>query len=259
MKEAAHEETDATLVIAHRGASDRAPENTLAAFRLAWTEKADGIEGDFHLTKDRQIVCIHDRTTKRTTGEQWHVESSSLAELRRLDAGSWKDVKWKDEKIPTLAEVIDTVPPGRTAVLELKTGPEIVAVLRRDLRQIARSDVHYLLIAFDEATIKECKVEMPSIEAHWLTSFERVGPQSAWQPDAKTIADIVARTGVDGVGMQDNPAIIDSDFLAQLTANGCPAFHVWTVDSAAEAKTYQRLGAWGVTTNRPAEIVQAIR
>src|SRR5689334_354029 len=110
----------AQLVVAHRGASHEAPENTLAAFRLAWEQGADAIEGDFYLTRDREIVCIHDDNTKRTSGEDLSVAASTLAQLRRLDVGRWKDPKWKGERIPTLTEVLATIPAGKRIFIEIK-------------------------------------------------------------------------------------------------------------------------------------------
>ena len=77
----------AQQVIAHRGASYDAPENTLAAFRLAWQQGADGIEGDFYLTADGEIVCLHDSDTGRTGDRKLSVGQSTLAELRKVDVG----------------------------------------------------------------------------------------------------------------------------------------------------------------------------
>lgn len=71
------------FIVAHRGASHDAPENTLAAFELAWEQGADAIEGDFHLTQDGHIVCLHDKDTKRTAGKKLVVGKSSLEELRK--------------------------------------------------------------------------------------------------------------------------------------------------------------------------------
>jgi glycerophosphoryl diester phosphodiesterase len=80
----------APKLIAHRGASQAAPENTLAAFRLAWKEGADGIEGDFRLSKDGKIVCIHDADTKRANGAKFVVADTDSHVLRKLDVGKWK-------------------------------------------------------------------------------------------------------------------------------------------------------------------------
>ena len=77
----------AQLVVAHRGASHDAPENTLAAFQLAWEQKADGIEADFYVTKDQQIVCIHDKTSIRVAPQQpeLFIAKSTLEDLQKLD------------------------------------------------------------------------------------------------------------------------------------------------------------------------------
>ena len=78
-------------IIAHRGASWLAPENTVAASRLAWDLGADAVECDIWLSKDNRIICIHDATTKRTTGEDFRVSETDSETLRKLDAGSFKD------------------------------------------------------------------------------------------------------------------------------------------------------------------------
>jgi len=96
-------------IFAHRGASAYAPENTLAAFKLAVEQHADAIELDAKLTTDGQVIVIHDQTLKRTTGAEGRVVQMSLAALRELEAGSYFDPRFAGEKIPTLAEVFETV------------------------------------------------------------------------------------------------------------------------------------------------------
>lgn len=97
------------LVIAHRGASRYAPENTLAAFRLAAEQGADAIELDAKLSADGEVVVIHDPTTDRTTGVPGEVRQLSLRQLKSLDAGSFFSADFKGEPIPTLAEVFEAV------------------------------------------------------------------------------------------------------------------------------------------------------
>src|SRR5512138_390835 len=96
-------------IFAHRGASAHAPENTLAAFRLALEHGADGIELDAKLTSDGQVVVIHDQTVERTTGDPGMVRDMTLAQLKALDAGSFFDSAFTREPIPTLAEVFDLI------------------------------------------------------------------------------------------------------------------------------------------------------
>ena len=96
------------LIIAHRGESYDAPENTLAAINLAWQRNADAVEIDIQLSADNQIVVIHDLNTKRIGNRNKKVKKQTLAELKELEAGKHKGEKWKDEKIPTLSEVLET-------------------------------------------------------------------------------------------------------------------------------------------------------
>ncbi len=96
-----------TLIIAHRGASAFAPENTLASFQKAVELKADAIELDVKLTSDGEIVVIHDQTLERTTNGKGLVKETTLNELRSLDAGSFFAEEFRGEKIPTLREVLE--------------------------------------------------------------------------------------------------------------------------------------------------------
>src|SRR6202030_1288319 len=97
----------ALLLIAHRGASGHAPENTLAAFKRALTLGATFIETDLQLSRDSRFVAIHDDTVNRTTNGQGKVHDLSLADLRRLDAGSWFGSEFTGERIPTLPEILE--------------------------------------------------------------------------------------------------------------------------------------------------------
>ena len=97
----------APWIVAHRGASGSAPENTLAAFQRAVELGATFIETDLHLTRDARFVAIHDPKLERTTNGKGAVREHTLAELRKLDAGMWFDRQYMDERIPTLEEVLE--------------------------------------------------------------------------------------------------------------------------------------------------------
>jgi glycerophosphoryl diester phosphodiesterase len=131
--------SDAVEIIGHRGASHDAPENTLASIRLAWKQNADASETDVHLTKDGQIVVIHDFNTRRVGGRNRKVVDQTLAELKQLDVGRWKGEQWAGERIPTLAEYLAAIPDGKRLLIEIKCGPEIVPRLVQVIRE-ARSD-----------------------------------------------------------------------------------------------------------------------
>ncbi len=248
------------MITAHRGASDDAPENTLAAFRLAWQQGADAIEGDFRLSSDGEIVCIHDADTARTCGRKLVVADTPLARLRELDYGRWKSSGFAGETCPTLAEVLATVRPGKRLYVELKTGPEIVPQLARDLERAAVAPAAVVLIAFDEATVVACKERLPAVKAHWLTAFkETVKGAGNWRPTAARIAATVNRCGADGVGLQARPDVIDTNFIETLRAAGVGEFHVWTVDHSEDARHFAKLGAVGITTNRPSFLRAALQ
>jgi glycerophosphoryl diester phosphodiesterase len=151
--------------VAHRGASAYAPENTVPAFRLAAEQGADFVEFDLQLTKDRQIVCLHDNSLERTTDvedlfpdrfrtvsesaqparvtKRWMLEDFTLAEIRRLDAGTWFDPKFRGTRIPTFGETIDALRGRSGLFIELKTperyeGIERLIMAELEARGLAR-------------------------------------------------------------------------------------------------------------------------
>jgi glycerophosphoryl diester phosphodiesterase len=173
------------LIVAHRGSSFEAPENTLPAFRLAWEQGADGIEGDFLLTKDAQIVCIHDASTKRLADKNLVVSKSTLQELRALDVGAWKHEKFKGTKIPTISEVFATIPKGKKIFVEVKCGPEIVPFLIKEIRKANLETDQVRLICFNTKVIKSFKENMPNYKAYWLSGFNK--KNGSWKPSVDQV------------------------------------------------------------------------
>lgn len=245
------------MIIGHRGASHDAPENTLAAFRLAFQQNADGIEGDFYLSQDRQIICIHDKDTERTSGRKLINARSTAQKLRTLDVGSWKHPEFADQRIPLFDEVFKVVPAGKRFVVELKTGPEIVPVLKEQLDRLDHSSIDILIIAFNRDTVRECKRLMPNLKAHWLTSFDE-SILGQWSPSVAEIAKVVRECDADGVGFNGNAKHIDASWIQRLKGHGIDDFHVWTIDDPVRAKQFAQWGASGLTTNRPAMIRESL-
>ena len=244
-------------IIGHRGASDAAPENTLAAFRLAWRLGADGIEGDFHLSADGRIVCIHDEDTERVAGVKHVVSETSFADLRRLDVGSWKGAQWQGERIPTLEEVLATVPRGKRAYIEIKCGPEIVAPLL-DALEIATVPLEDLVvISFHADVIAACEARMPKLKSYWLTSYKQRDDQT-WRPDADEVVRTIRRIKADGLGSKAVPEHVNEIFISTLRSRGIDDFHVWTVDDPSVGEIYKRLGTRAITTNRPSKMRQQL-
>ncbi len=122
-------------MLAHRGASKHAPENSLAAFRLAVEAGAEMVETDLWFSRDGQIVCHHDATLRRMTGRPERVVDMTVDELRRLRLRSRFDARFPDERLPTLDDVLDLLPPSVGLVVELKdrrfASPEWAAKLAR--------------------------------------------------------------------------------------------------------------------------------
>lgn len=190
-------------IVAHRGASADAPENTLPAFELAWERGADLIEGDFFLTSDNVIVCFHDKTTERLGGGNLKVSSTPYKQLQNLDVGAWKDPKWKGTKIPTLAEVLATLPAEKGRMfIEIKDGVRIVKPLAEQLNKIGIPKSRLAIICFDQAVIAACKKAMPKVDAIWVVSqksYKKMGIAS--------VIKTAKRLGADGVDVQASTAI----------------------------------------------------
>jgi glycerophosphoryl diester phosphodiesterase len=163
-----------TIVVAHRGASADAPENTIASFNSAWEQGADVIEGDFQLTSDGHIVCVHDQDTLRVSGTRLVVKESTLEELSQLDIGRYFHDKSFDEKIPTIQQVFATIPNNKQILVELKCGVEILPVLMRQI-QLSNLDLSQIgIIAFNQEVIKQCKLLEPRLITLWLNDYNEI-------------------------------------------------------------------------------------
>ncbi len=240
----------AQLIVAHRGASSEAPENTLSSFKLAWQRGADAIEGDFYLTRDGRIVTIHDKTTGRTADRDLPVANSTLAQLRQLDFGSWKSPKYAGERIPLLTEVLATIPPGKQIFIEIKCGPEIVPKLKKVLAESHLAPEQTNVIAFDRNVIAAVKKQIPQIKAYWLVGYRRNKKTGKWSPTVAEVLDTLKAIGADGLDTQDNRAVVNKAMVQKLRAAGM-SLHVWTVDDPKIARYYQKLGFDSITTNHP--------
>ena len=237
------------LIVAHRGASSQAPENTLAAFELAWRRGADAIEGDFRLTRDGEIVCIHDADTGRVAAERLVVAESTLAELRRLDVGAWRGARWRGARIPALAEVLAMVPARKGIVIELKDGVEMLPALVRDLEQSGLQAGQVTVIAFDTELVAEVKCRRPDWKVLWLVETSVRWIRLGIRPRAEEVIRGMRRNGADGVGLRSH-VLMSGGYVRQIREAGFEV-HVWTVDCGWQARRYARMGVQSVTTNRP--------
>ncbi len=241
------------LVVAHRGASFDAPENTLPAFKLAWKQGADAIEGDFLLTKDKEIVCIHDKTTKRLSDQNLVVAESTLQELRTLDVGSWKNKKYKGTQIPTLQEVLDTIPKGKKIFVEVKCGSEIIPFLIKEIKKANLETDQVRLICFNPKVIKAFKEKMPSYKAYWLSGFKK--KNGTWKPSVDQVITTLQGCKADGL---DSQHTIPPEFSKSVNNAGFE-WHAWTINDSKTAENLAKRGIDSITTDRPKLISLGLR
>lgn len=245
------------LIVAHRGASFDAPENTLVSFRLGWEQGADAIEGDYYLTADGHIICLHDATFKRTAGLDKKPSELTLPDIGKLDAGSWKGPHFAGERVPTLAEVLATVPRGKRALIEVKCGPEILPTLKKVIEESKVPIDQLRLICFDAKVIAESKKLMPTLVAYWLTGFKTVEGQTQKHPTADEILQTLKACDADGLDAHADLAVWDEAFVSKIRSAGYE-LHCWTVDDPQVAVQMKTLGIDSITTNRPRYIRNAI-
>ena len=163
-----------TLVVAHRGASARAPENTLEAFRLAVEVGADAIELDVHLTADGRLAVVHDETLDRTTDRTGAVAALTMDEVRQADAGAGfagagdHPYRGRGLTVPTLDEVLAWLPDGIGLVVEIKARAAADAVATALGRHRARDEGRVSVISFDEAAIERIRELDPEIRTGYL-------------------------------------------------------------------------------------------
>lgn len=240
-------------MVAHRGASHKAPENTISAFKLAWEENADGIEGDFYLSTDGEVVCFHDKDLKRVAGREGKIEEMSWKELSTLDVGAWKSPEYKGEKMPRLADVLDVLKPGKLFYLEIKDGPEIVAPIGKILAEKNADPKQVIFIAFDPEVVKECRKQLPQFQTHWLSSMK--GADEAGRADA--YLKELETTGARGFQF-DWRAPVGAEWVKRLKEKDYTVTS-WTVNDADAARRMIGYGVDFITTDRPGGLREELR
>jgi glycerophosphoryl diester phosphodiesterase len=237
-------------VIAHRGASARAPENTLAALRLAAAEGARWVEFDVKLSRDNVCVLIHDELLGRTTDGRGEVAQYDLDELLALDAGSWFGKRYAGERIPTLAAALAVC-----VELDLDINLEIKPCPGRQretaIRVIETLEAHWpsgrpwpLLSSFAPASLEEVRLRAPAMPRGLLID----------RPTRRAL-DLLDR--LDCVSLHCDFRRASAALVRTLQASGRPVL-CYTVNDAAHAHRLRQLGVASIITDRPAEIGAAL-
>lgn len=231
------------VVTAHRGFSGQYPENTLAAFRAAIAAGCDRIELDVHLTRDNEVVVIHDDTLERTTTGKGNVADKTLAELRRIDAGAWFDARFTGEKIPTLAEVLDLCRDRIFINIELKKGknfPYTMAELAdRTLSVVEKAGMtgQILFSSFDPAAVDRIREINPRLPLALIVDKPWERPEEAGR--GKLYGALNCKT-----------AVLNAENIRRAQAGGIE-IHAWTVNAPEAMEKFIALGVDGIITNHP--------
>ncbi|MFB8353755.1 glycerophosphodiester phosphodiesterase [Streptomyces niveus] len=253
------------LVIAHRGASAYAPENTLAAVDKAEDLGIDWVENDVQRTKDGELVVLHDTDLKRTTDAEqvfpdrapWNVKDFTAAEIARLDAGSWFGAEWAGARVPTLKQYLDAVDENRQKLLLEIKAPELYPGIEKDILRVLRAEgwldrahVRNKLViqSFGAASVRAVHEQRPDVTTGFLGT-----PAVADLPSYAAFTD------------QINPT------HSSLTAEYVSAVHrlkgahgkrlqvnTWTVNDAAGALRVAGFGVDGIITNNPDVVRDAV-
>jgi glycerophosphoryl diester phosphodiesterase len=235
-------------IVAHRGFSFVAPENTKASFMLAWKVGTPAAECDVHLTKDKRIMVMHDKSAKRTAGVDVNMPQTDSKTLRKLDVGSWKDPNhYKGEKIPYLEEIIKTIPKGRKLFIEVKSGKEIMPYLENVIKKSGKRD-RLTIIGFDLEAVAAAKKLMPDIPVYWLVYSGKKEKTEQWIPYSQDLIVQAKENSLDGLDL--HYGALDAMFVQQVHNAGLKLY-VWTVDDAKDVKLMRKFGVDGITTNRP--------
>lgn len=168
------------LIIAHRGASGSAPENTLVAFEKAIEFGAQSIEIDVQLSKDDVVVILHDELLNRTTNGKGSTSDHTLAELQSLDAGAWFSSAYDGQRIPTLHQVIQCVKGAINLDIEIKNTNNGIRILEKVIKIVTESNFenHCIISSFDVDVLRTSKSLAPQIAVGWI--FDSAIPENLY-------------------------------------------------------------------------------
>ncbi|MNZ44887.1 Glycerophosphoryl diester phosphodiesterase [compost metagenome] len=233
---------------AHRGAKGHYPENTMLAFEKALELGATGIEIDVQLTKDGEIVIIHDESLKRTTGVDKLVKDVTYEELQTFDAGSWFSAEFRDERVPHLRQLLELLQNRPTILnIELKNGiilyPELEQKVISLVRDYGMSD-RIIISSFNHYSLKLCKQLAPEIRTGVLYME---GIYRPW--------DYARTLGADA--LHPIKYAVLPEWTKEAAAVGI-AYHPFTVNETAEMERLLDAGVAGIITDYPDRLAQIL-
>ncbi len=239
------------FAIGHRGFSGAAPENTLASFKRAMEVGSDMIELDVHLSKDGQVVVIHDDTLKRTTSGMGKVADFSLQELKRLDAGKWFGSRFFGEKIPTLNEVLELTRGKIPIHIELKEGDlgryTITDLADRSFEEVEKAGMlnQVLFGSFSLAAVERILEKNPSLPVALIYNKAWDLPQDV--AGGRPIP-ILSSSG----------KVLNQANASKARQQGMKVI-VWTVDQEEQMEQFLNVGVDGIVTNYPDRLIKILQ
>ncbi|MCF8381193.1 MAG: hypothetical protein K9H49_16595 [Bacteroidales bacterium] len=244
------------MIIAHRGESTLAPENSLSAINLAWEKGAEAVEIDIHLTSDRKIIVIHDPDTKRIGNFNLAISKSTLNELKTVDISKKDTTNLKSEKIPTLEEVIHTIPKNRKLIIEIKCGEEIILPLKKILKSSGLEKSQFEIICFDIKILGAAKKVMPEFRMLWLLNMDYFWPSFFLRKNYTHLIKKINDKNLEGVNAWAGKAL-NQRFVEEFKKEGLLVYS-WTVNDLFKAKELLSYGVDAITTDRASWLNQQL-
>lgn len=229
-------EKEGFTIVAHRGASRIAPENTLSAMRKAIEFGADFAECDVFQTKDGELVLFHDEEMDRTTGKGGMIWDYTLAELKTMEVGSWFHEEFRGEPIPTLREVIQLVKGKIKLNIEVKVSGKDPDIAQKVVEIIQSEGIEQdcMVTSFEKPVILKVKEIAPQVITGFI--FDEEHPPDIFEGNWEYVCS--------------KRNIVDEDFVRVAKRKGKKIF-VWTVNYPAEMKELIALGVDGIITDVP--------
>jgi len=240
---------DHPIIIAHRGGAKLAPENTLASFKNAIEIGVDMIEIDVHFSKDSEIIVIHDKSLDRTTNGTGEIKALTLDEIKKYDAGSWFSEDYKNEKVPTLTEVIQTINGQCKLLIEIKDGDEKYPGLEKKIVETVKEhnvEPWVVVQSFNKNSILRIKEMYPDLITYYLLGrnfndfYAELSEQIRTGQPAENKFD----------GIAPHYSALDTKKVDLLHKAGLDIF-TFTVNKPADMQNVIELGVDGIITDSP--------
>lgn len=244
------------LIIAHRGAMGHAPENTISAFLKAIELGANAIEIDLRQTKDGELVAFHDGSINRTTNGKGKFENFTFVELRNLDAGSWFNIIYKEEKIPTLQEIIDILSDSVLLIIELKGDNNSYPNIEENTVSLIKKnniEKQTILKSFDYKVLKRLRVLAPNIPQIFVYALRIpiIGVTIGTGLNFESIYSL------DVEYLQPHRYFVTEEFVRKAEKKGYKIIS-WGVDSRSSIINALEIGVHGIETDYPERVLSII-